>query len=176
MKKIPAALVFASVFLSACSSSEVQEPKCPNVSIERVTADAVYFQDGKSKGIVDRVMEVRLMGYKASCVYNKKHTELTFTLNPEFEAELGAAAKSRKQKFSYFVAIPQFYPDAGAKQLFTVDVEFPNGFDVVDYRDEPVEIVIPVKPSESGSDFDIYIGMQLDENMLEYNRTLNRYK
>ncbi|MBR7159325.1 MAG: hypothetical protein IKD08_06615 [Alphaproteobacteria bacterium] len=176
MKKVLVSFAFTLFFLSACAFSEAPEPMCPLVVLEKSTADAVYFKDGGGKGVIDRVMEVRLMGYKGSCEYNKDHTELTFTLNAEFEAELGAAAKSRKQKFSYFVAVPQFYPEDKAKQVFTVEVDFPQGVDMLKYRDEPLEINIPVKASENGKDFQVYIGMQLDKNMLEYNRTLNRYQ
>ncbi len=176
MNKIFKNIVFASFLLSACSSAGSPEPKCPLVSIEKNTADAFFFKEETNKSIIDKTLEVNLMGYNGSCVYNKEHTELTFTINVNFKVKLGAAAKSRKQQFSYFVALPQFYPQNNAKQIFTVNLEFPEGVDVVNYRDEPVEITIPVKDSETGHDFIVYIGLQLDKNMLEYNRMLNSSK
>lgn len=164
------------LILASCSSSPKEEPTCPSIFIEKATAEAFFFKDEKSKGITDKIMSVEILGYKGTCEYNDKHTAIITTIKPEFELELGPAAKNKKQSFKYFIAIPELYPNANGKQIFSVDIDFKKGFDTLTYRDEPVIITIPLKPNEPEKSYKIYLGLQLDKNQLDYNRDLKRYK
>jgi len=162
-----------SPLMLSCSSAYKEDILCPTVHIEKATAGATYFKEGKGRGLVDKVFSVKIMGYKGTCSYDKDHpSTVNMTLNVEFETELGPAATSRKQNAEYFVAIPEFYPAAFAKQVFPLRFTFPEGYDRIDYRDEEVNISIPIPEGKTATDYTVYIGMQLDKDMLKYNRTL----
>jgi hypothetical protein len=167
-------MVALSPLVLSCSSTSYKEDiLCPTVRIEKATASATYFKEGKSKGLIDKVFSVKIMGYKGTCSYDKDHpSTVNMSINVEFEAELGAAAMSREQSAKYFVAIPEFYPAAFAKQVFPVRFAFPERYDRIDYRDEEVNISIPIPEGKTATDYTVYIGMQLDKDMLKYNRTL----
>ena len=166
-------ILMLSPLALSCSSSYKEDILCPMVHIEKATAGATYFKDGKGKGLVDKVFAVKITGYKGTCSYDKDHpSTVNMSLNVEFEAELGAAATSRKQSARYFIAIPEFYPAAFAKQVFPLNFTFPERYDRIDYRDEEVNISIPIPEDKSAMDYTIYVGMQLDKDMLKYNRTL----
>jgi len=167
-------MVALSPLVLSCSSTSYKEDiLCPTVRIEKATASATYFKEGKSKGLIDKVFSVKIMGYKGTCSYDKDHpSTVNMSINVEFEAELGAAATSREQSAKYFVAIPEFYPAAFAKQVFPVRFAFPERYDRIDYRDEEVNISIPIPEGKTATDYTVYIGMQLDKDMLKYNRTL----
>ena len=166
-------LIILSPLALSCSSAYKEDILCPTIHIEKATSVATYFKEGKGRGLVDKVFSVKIVGYKGTCSYDKNHpSTVNMSLNVEFETELGAAATSRKQSAEYFVAIPEFYPAAFAKQVFPVNFTFPEGYDRIDYRDEEVNISIPIPEDKTAMDYTVYIGMQLDKDMLKYNRTL----
>ena len=44
-------------------------------------------------------------------------------------------------EFSYFVAIPEFYPKPAGQQIFTVKAKFPENRNSINITDEEVEVL-----------------------------------
>ncbi len=148
---------------------------CPSVLIERDTsARAVFKQNGNVKDASAKMFDVSLVGYDADCVYNTKKQQYGISVRPVFDIELGSAQKDRDVSFDYFVAMPQYYPAKDAKQLFSVNTKMPKNSDKIHYRDNDVYVGIPVEEGKKISDYEVYIGLQLDKDELEYNRKNNQ--
>ncbi|MCK5297084.1 MAG: hypothetical protein KAJ75_09360, partial [Alphaproteobacteria bacterium] len=144
-------LVFVfCVLVSGCSAFKKEPPPpCPYIAIDRNTADLTVFE-GTGRDITDKKLDVKIQSFTGNCIYGNEKNNVEVTLSLKFGAELGTAAKERKGCFSYFAAIPQFFPKKEGKQLFNVEVEFPPNINHVEYRDEELVINIPLKDGETG--------------------------
>lgn len=166
--KVKIFLVLTS-FIYGCASREPLPP-CPKVLIEKDTASLTSFGNNLGRDITDQEFIVALESYDGSCTYSKKRNNVDVTINPEFLVELGAASTSNAVTTKYFTAIPEFFPNPNGKFTHDVSFKFPEGITKTKFRGEPVTISIPLKDGKDGTDYDIYIGMQLTKDQLEYNR------
>jgi hypothetical protein len=77
----------------------------------------------------------------------------------------------REGNLTYFVAIPAFYPAAGAKQIMPVKFAFPEGnVNSMMIRDEEVHITLPLGEEKTSKDVPLYVGFQLTQQELTFNR------
>lgn len=157
------------LFIYGCASREPLPP-CPKVLIEKDTASLTSFGNNSGRDITDQEFVATLESYTGSCTYSKQRDNVDVTINPEFLVELGAAVTKNTIATKYFTAIPAFFPNPNGKFIHDVGFEFPEGIKKTKFRAEPVTISIPLKDGKIGSDYDIYIGMQLTKDQLEYNR------
>lgn len=168
--------VFAALALGGCSmfADKSAPPPCPTVKIDRDTAKVTQFRGGSD--ITDIVMETEILGYTGECKVDKKTNAVDMSLSVAFRASLGPAAGTgnkdgeRRQSFQYFVALPDFFPHPAGKQVFTAEVPFPPNVNQVRYRDAEVTLHIPLGKTMSSGDARVYIGMQLNDEQLRYNR------
>jgi hypothetical protein len=161
--------IVVTLFVFGCAGREPLPP-CPKVFIEKDTASLTSFGNGEGKDITDQAFIANLDSYTGSCTYSKKRDNVDVTINPEFIVELGASATSNTVNTKYFTAIPEFFPNPNGKFVHDVSFEFPEGITKTKFRGEPVTISIPLKDGKTGPDYNIYIGMQLTKEQLEYNR------
>ncbi|MGD9639066.1 MAG: hypothetical protein AB7U85_08415 [Alphaproteobacteria bacterium] len=145
-------------------------PPCPGVYLEENTVSGTFFKDEVGKDITDKVLEVEIKGYDGYCTYSKDLKKVEVRINAVFDAVLGGAAKSRKVDFSYFIAVPSFYPAKEGKQVFNVSLDFPEGVYYLSHLDDEIKITLPVPQDEKDKDLSIFLGLQLTENQLKYNR------
>ncbi|SBW12626.1 conserved hypothetical protein [uncultured Alphaproteobacteria bacterium] len=171
-----AALLVALGGLAGCGIFDKKEPPapCPQVRIDRDTAKITRFQ-GSGTDVTDTLIEAEITGYTGTCEVRPDDHEVLMTLNATFLATVGPATPaqpdgSRKQRFKYFVALPDFYPHPAGKQVFETEVTFPPNVNQVRYRDAEVALKIPLTKSVSSGDVRVYLGMQLDRDQLEFNR------
>ncbi|MCP4393024.1 MAG: hypothetical protein GY804_01965 [Alphaproteobacteria bacterium] len=161
--------LFSVLVLAGCASRQ-NPPPCPKVFIEKDTASLTSFGNNKGRDITDKELYVQIDSFGGSCSYNKDLTNVDVTISPVFIAEKGMGAKSNTLKAKYFTAIPKFFPNPNGKFEHDITLEFPAGNAKTLYRVEPVTISIPLSEGETGLDYDVYIGMQLTKEQLEYNR------
>jgi hypothetical protein len=163
--------------LSGCSmfASKEAPPPCPTIKIDRDTARLTQFR-GEGQDITDTVMETEIIGYTGECSVDKKTNVVDMTLSIAFLANLGPAAVAankdgeRRQSFSYFVALPDFFPHPSGKQVFSAELVFPPNVNQLRYRDAEVRLRIPLAKSISSGDARVYLGMQLTDPQLQFNR------
>lgn len=165
----------AVLALAACSDLNLSldneaPPPCPQVRIDRMTAQAVTFQ-GSGRDITDMVHKVDLAGFVGDCEYEDE--AVVVSLQPGFTVEKGPAAGTGMPEgtFQYFVAIPQYFPSPAAKEVFGLGFRFPDPVTPrMRISDEPVTLTLPRQPGESLAGMEIYLGLQLTPEQLEYNR------
>ncbi len=173
-----AALVLAAAAgLSGCSmfADKSPPPPCPTVKIERDTSHATRFR-GAGEDIVDTVLETEVIGYTGECSVDKKTNVVDMSLSVSFLLKLGPASQpvnkdgEHRETFAYFVALPDYFPHPAGKQSFTAEVTFPPNVNQLRYRDGEVHLRLPLGKSMSSGDARVYVGMQLDERQLQFNR------
>lgn len=129
------------------------------------------FRAGPGRDITDIEFQVRLINFRGECDFDDGKAEVEFTV--DFVVEKGPANRSGEAKFSYFVAIPHFYPNPAGKKIFPVAVKFEGAAARMRYRDE-VELDIPITAKQSPLEYPVYVGLQLTQAQLEYNRSSGR--
>lgn len=157
--------------LSSCVNNK-RLPPCPGIYLEKDTVSAVFFKDDIGKDITDKIFEVEVTGYEGYCNFSKDLKTVEVKIHVLFDAALGGAASSRDVNFDYFVAIPSFYPEKEGKQIFNVGLNFPEGVYYVSHRDEEITLTLPMPQTETAKDLSVFVGIQLNENQLEYNRQI----
>ncbi len=160
---------FAALLLAGCGTFGGDEPPpaCPQVLI---LADAQHFTTfrGPGRDISDIEAEGEIAGFQGACETTDDGLELTLALG--FEITRGAADTDRVAEFAYFVAVPDFYPDPAAKAVMPVRVAFPENVSSVRYVDEQVTLDLPLQAGESARQYEVFIGFQLSDEQLRYNR------
>ena len=177
--RVAAATVLAAVAAGGCALFDKDEPPpCPPISVLAEGAQLVRFAVGAGRDLIDVDFEGRVADALAGCEYDiDDETEtgtLTVEINPIFEVTRGPANRDRTAVFEYFVGLVEHRTDSPvihSRPRFDVTVEFPGNQTVVQYvEDTPVTIVVPLAAGQSGSDFEVFLGLQLSRDELDYNR------
>ena len=85
-------------------------------------------------------------------------------------AQRGAADRERRATFTYFIAVTDQKKTVLNKNAFDAKVEFPGNRSRVTLTDAAVNLNIPLKAGQSGSDFQIIVGFQMSREEMEFNR------
>ncbi len=162
-------LMPAVLALASCSALQKKEPPpCPKVSVLADAAQATLFRPGPGRDLTDVEAEVEVVGYQGSCVHREKSIDLVLQVG--LQLRRGPADTDRKTEVSYFVAAPGFFPKAGAKAVMPVVVNYPDNVDLAQYMDEEVTISLPWTEGDTLSKYEVFVGLQLSPEQLDYNR------
>jgi hypothetical protein len=148
-------------------------PRCPKTQLLKDTDIITAYRSEVGRDITDIHYEAEINGFDGSCEYIGKkgiYSEVKLNIKVKFKVVKGPAAQNRYVEFSYFVAIPEFYPKSAGRQNFTVRANFPENRNSINFIDEEVEISIPLKASRRGPESEVYIGFLLNPEQLENNR------
>jgi hypothetical protein len=169
----PFACAGMAMLLSSCSLMEKKEPPpCPPIYILGDASKLTKYRDGAGRDLTDVEFEAEVQGYSGGCLYDEKGAEVE--LQVKFAIKRGPADNDRKVDFSYFAAIPLYYPSPEAKAEFPVSVTFPEGSNYIRFTDESVVMRIPVKDKDVIQKYEIYLGFQASADELERNRQSKR--
>ena len=166
-----AALLSLAVAGCGMFDSDTYRAACPKFLILGQGDNLVKFLPGPGRDVTDVQFEAKIIDFAGTCEHNSK--EVSVTLNIAFAVKRGPASKDRRSDFSYFVAIPAFYPAKEGKRVFPIAVGFQENQTRVIYRDQ-IDMHIPLKPKEIGANYDVYLGLELSRAELEYNRNRTR--
>lgn len=165
----PVAAFLLPLVLASCSVFQKKEiPPCPPVYILADAGKLTKFRPGAGRDLTDVEFEAEVQGYTGGCTYDEKGALVDLQVN--FVVKRGPADTDRKAEFSYFAAIPHFYPAPEAKAEFPVTVEFPEGTNYVKFTDEEVVMRVPVKDKDIINKYEIYLGFQQSTEELDRNR------
>jgi hypothetical protein len=174
MSLVPRALALLSfpllLALASCGADKIIPP-CPPVRVDSATADLTKFKEGAQAGDMKAAeYHAQIAGYKGECKFGKDKVDVV--MNIDFTLEPGPAGKPGEPvTLYYFIAIPQFYPQPAGKQIMTVTHELPAyGKEAVHMRESDVHVTIPLKRDQPAAAFDVYVGLQLTQAELDYNR------
>ena len=170
-------ILAVAVLVAGCPILELEKSPfyCPTINILADAASVTRFRDGPGRDIIDIAHEGEIRDILAAkCKHDidKDSGEglLTVKFSLVIEAELGPAADDRKPAFGYFVSITDGSFNILQKELFRFPVEFSGNRTRVTAEDEKVTLDIPLKAGQDGRDFEIFIGFQLSQEQVEYNR------
>ena len=147
---------------------------CPPVSILSDAALITRYVKGAGKDIVDIDFTGKIIRIKGKCSYefdsNTGEGAVGIDVITEFKMERGAANKSRQADFEYFVSIMDDDGNILDKQTFSYSAKYwKNRLSVKDV-DSPIELSVPLSGGRTGQDFTVYVGFQLSQEELEFNR------
>lgn len=169
------------VGLSSCSSikemvgSKAEQMACPDIRIDRDTGKITSFAPNGGQDITDIQYEANIETFNGDCGWDPKTRTIDVKMKVLFQITRGPAMTGMDGEFTYFVAIPAFFPSATAKQVMPVKFRFNDGnLTTVNVRDEEVRVHIPLGTDLNSSDTPVYIGFQLTDQQLQFNRKLNR--
>jgi hypothetical protein len=187
--RITGAACFLAVLLSGCETDvdvaklnpfggkKSEIPACPKVRMLKDADKLTQYRPGPGRDITDIMFEADLVGFNGDCEYigeEGKYTSVVVTLKVGFKVARGPSVSGDSAKVPYFLAIPEFFPDANAKQSFVRDVKFPKNRTSVTIIDSEVEVSIPLDTSRKGPDTQVIIGFSLSPEQLEFNRRRGR--
>jgi hypothetical protein len=148
---------------------------CPYVKVLYDAARYVELKDNKeTASAVGYTGEFE--GLSATCAYKsadpiKVQVELLFGLGK------GPMATGSQHTYRYWVAVTDRNNEVIAKEYFNLPVTFPAGQDRTMVKDELKGIVIPrIKPTVSGSNFEVLIGFDVTPEMVDFNRLGKRFR
>ena len=172
-RQIPALALYSLGLLGLAScSGERSLPPCPNIFALADAKQADHFRPGTTHGLDNIEYAVRLDSWTGSCGYKprEKDWDVSVDLTVNFTAKRGPAATGGDVTYTYFVAIPAFYPKASAKQVIPVSVHFDEGQTSQQVQSGPVTIILPVRADDAIDTYTIYLGLQLQPDELSRNR------
>ena len=157
----------AALMLSGCQTTIL--PPCPSVRIDSTTANLVKFRDGGGETAGEVAYEAQLVSFSGNC--ENVDDGISVTLDVEGVIAAGPATQGGRADLYYFVAIPQFFPQPHGKSVFRLRADIPKQPGARETISERgIRVFIPLKDQEPAAAFDIYVGFQLDDAQLNFNR------
>lgn len=161
-------LGLASFILSGCSVFQTDSPKpCPRVSLLNDSAKMTQYRAGPGRDLIDVQFEARVYDVNWGCNYAENRLRIEAII--DIVAQRGPASTGGNAKVPYFVAIIDKAQNIVAKEQFDSEIEFRDGRRRAGAREE-IEQIIFLKENESGIDYEIIVGLQLNEGQLRENR------
>ncbi len=155
-------------FAAACSSSkEAVVDLCPNILADDVMLESSYFVSGVPLSLKSEKYRVKINEALLDCI-KSDDGKLIARIEPEFLVTKGMAYDG-EVSFSYYIAAADENKKVIAKKVYEYKSKsaLEKGFSV--FSDESgVTIDVMAKDKEK---YIFYIGLQMNEQQLEYNRS-----
>ena len=127
------------------------------------------FKDGASQDLSNIEYQVEIVGFEGECVFGGDKVEVL--LDVDFRIASGPAAQAGPISFYYFAAIPQYFPKPSGKNVFEIRPQLLGGATrPLSLTESDVSIEIPLSKEQPAASFDVYLGLQLSDDQLEFNR------
>jgi hypothetical protein len=165
-----AAIGCATVLLASCGANRILPP-CPNVRVDNITANVTQFQQGPGREVGDIVYQAEIVTYDGSCTQDEAEGITEVDLEVTIAMATGAAAPAGALPLYYFVAVPQLFPDPAGKQIFEIQRKSSGGAARVERWTERAHLKLPISKERPAAAYDIYVGFQLTDEQLAFNRT-----
>ncbi len=163
-----AVLSLGALALSGCVNNQV--PPCPAVRVDSTTARLTQFKEGPGRDITDVQYQAEVISYQGQCDY--REDGVTVEMDLDFAIATGAAVQKGEASIYYFVAVPQLFPKPEGKRVFQLKKDLPATPGVRErVRENGIKVFIPLKKDEPGAAYDVYVGLQLNDAQLDYNRS-----
>jgi len=164
---LPAAA--AALLLAGCTGDPVNPATvCPQGLILADAGEATIFREGPGRDLTDISAQIRIADVVVDCKRDRRL--VTVDLQIAISAERGPANRSGRQDVGYFVAVVD--PDGNImnRQSFNVAFAWPENRVRVGTV-EDIEPRIRVDSPEKAPSYQIWVGLQLDEEQLRWNRS-----
>ncbi len=152
---------------------EYAPPACPEISVLGDAASITQFREGPGRDPIDVFASGRIKDVLAVCENDIDESTgdgfISVKMTVVMDLRRGPANRTSRTLLKYFVGLTDPSGEIVKKEIFPVDVTFPGYRTRIDLEDDPVNILVPVK---NGMAQQIFIGYQLSEKQLDYNRGL----
>lgn len=164
----------ALLVLAACQRGpERPAPECPAIAIVQDASELTLFVPGPGRDLIDVTLEARVREFGGFCNTDIDEDtgagKVDIDLEILFEATRGPASTSREAQVSYFIAITDTAENILARETFITDLEFEGNRNRIGFVEE-LSQTIPIREGKIGEDFKVFIGFQLSDEQLTYNR------
>ena len=157
--------------LAGCALEPV--PPCPEIRIDSSTARLTDFASGRGRDITDIAYEAEIVSFEGTCEFDDDGVEVTMDMDIMISG--GPAAEPGPIDLYYFVAIPRFHPDPAGKKIFDRRYTIPrSGARRERITESNIRVFIPLEDKLLAGAYDVYLGFQLNDEQLEYNRSRRR--
>lgn len=167
------ALIALLVLVACQRGPEKQAPACPVIAIVQDAAELTLFAPGTGRDLTDVTLEAKVAEFGGFCDTDIDEDEGTGVVDIDlevlFQATRGPASTSRIVNISYFVAIADRDENVLARKSFDTELEFEGNRNRIAYVEE-LNQKIPLTVGKFGDDFKVFIGFQLNDEQLKYNR------
>jgi hypothetical protein len=155
--------------LGACTVTT--ELPCPASQILRNAAQLTRFYPGRPE-TPENVRYVALVDQaKLNCTYDSdSYQRIDVALGVKFDAHRAPGLPADVADLRYFVAIVNLEGQVLAKKDFPIRLAFPAGATVATQVDQVLQ-TIPVKYPQNGGSIQVWVGYQISDAELQYNRT-----
>jgi len=152
--------------LASPGTARGQPMPCPALEVPAATARLVAFRPGPSRGPTDMTLEASFAGASANCLVVEDR--LTVQIRLEIVVRRGPANQNRRADLAYFVALTDARGEVLNKWIFAVDGAFGESTQLP--LAEELELAIPGIANRAAESHRIYVGFQLSQEQLRYNR------
>lgn len=163
----PFLAALALTILSGCALEPV--PPCPEIRIDSNTSTLTKFKPGEGRDITDVMYQAEIVSFEGTCQFDDDGVEAV--MDVDMMVSGGPAVEPGQIDLYYFVAIPRFFPDPAGKKVFSRKYKIPSGGPRRERLTESnVRIFIPLEDKLTAAGYDVYLGFQLTDEQLQYNR------
>ena len=163
------ALLGLAFLLAACSSDEDVSFACPPAVLVP-NADRMVRFEGPGRDLTDVDFEVELEQPFIACSFDDDDYAIEADLRLRFTAERGPADADREAKFEYFVAIATAIGQrVVAREEFGLIIPFEGNRTRVAVV-EQLEPKIPLRSTETGNEYRLFVGFKLSPEQMNYNK------
>jgi CDGSH-type Zn-finger protein len=152
--------------LAACAGDEGPRLPCPQLVMLRDSDRVVKFI-GEGRDLTDVEYEAAIRAPTLACRYDDDVLEALVRVN--LVALRGPADDDRGVQLVYFVAVGDRDQKIIVREEFPVELKFEGNLTRIGVTEE-VEPRIPLLAEETGADYQIFVGLRLTPDELEYNR------
>ena len=174
------AMGFLLLTLTACTAYEFvfgedPQPPCPTVEVLPEASILTRFRNGPGRDILDELYTGEIIDIGMLCEHDidedTQTGDLLMDLAVVVRAERGAANTDRKARLDYFVGIT----DATRgkilnKKILELPAVFPGNHTRITVTDDPIEMNFKLKKGQTGRDFSVVVGFQLNSDDMKFNQ------
>jgi hypothetical protein len=178
-KKYRSVMLAGLLLLSACTTitGADEAPPCPLVSALGDAETITRFIDGPGRDLIDIDFTGRINNLSGKCFYeidsDTGEGEARVEIDIEFKLVRGAGNKNHQADFDYFVSVVDEGGAVLSKQTFPFSAQYWKNRSFMIGSDAPIELSIALTGGRSGADFSIYVGFQLSQKEVDFNRGKN---
>jgi hypothetical protein len=168
----PAAALALALALGGCGwlgLAEAPNPRsiCPQGLILADAGEVTIFREGPGRDITDVMAQARIADVAVGCKPDRR--SVAVDLQVAIAAERGAANRDGRQDVEYFVAVVDPQGEILTRQTFRMSFVWPENRMRVGTVDE-LEPRIPIAGPDKAPAYQIWVGLQLTEEQLAWNR------
>ena len=147
---------------------------CPDNRILADAAEFIQYREGGGRDLTDVDFSGNIANMGLACLTRidkkTKVGEMEVEVGFSFIATRGPANKTRKAQYPYFIVVTNIDKEIVYRERFDIGVDFIGNSSRFTFKNEPITIVLPLRPDVTDKNYLIYGGFELSREQLQLNR------